>query len=158
MTSVFPWQNSQPLICFILYSKMKFACYSNSRCFLTSQFCIPVLLTGNLPGVEKVSRDVPKFLSMKVILNDISYPQCYKTQEIASLPQQSWFQPQFLHFSSANTLDSLRYIIICLLFLSPCLFLPQFFFLFCLLPTETDVGGGGSITRYPSPQDISTAF
>ena len=30
----------QPLPCFILYSKVKFACYS--RCFLTSYFCIPV--------------------------------------------------------------------------------------------------------------------
>ena len=30
----------QPLPCFILYSKAKFACYS--RCFLTSYFCIPV--------------------------------------------------------------------------------------------------------------------
>ena len=28
MTSVFSWQNSLPLICFILYSKAKFACYS----------------------------------------------------------------------------------------------------------------------------------
>jgi len=28
------------LLCFILYSKAKFACYS--RCFLTSYFCIPV--------------------------------------------------------------------------------------------------------------------
>ena len=41
MTSAFSWQNSyQPLPCFILYSKAKFACYS--RCFLTSYFCIPV--------------------------------------------------------------------------------------------------------------------
>ena len=40
MTSVFSWQNSQLLPCFILYSKAKFACYS--RCFLTSYFCIPV--------------------------------------------------------------------------------------------------------------------
>ena len=31
---------NQPLPCFILYSKAKFACYS--RCFLTSYFCIPV--------------------------------------------------------------------------------------------------------------------
>ena len=30
----------QPLPCFILYSKAKFACYS--KCFLTSYFCIPV--------------------------------------------------------------------------------------------------------------------
>ena len=30
----------EPLPCFILYSKAKFACYS--RCFLTSSFCIPV--------------------------------------------------------------------------------------------------------------------
>ena len=30
----------QPLPCFILYSKAKFACYS--RCFLTSYFCIPI--------------------------------------------------------------------------------------------------------------------
>ena len=30
----------QPLPCFILYSKARFACYS--RCFLTSCFCIPV--------------------------------------------------------------------------------------------------------------------
>ena len=33
----------QPLSCFILYSKAKFACYS--RCFLTSYFCIPVPYT-----------------------------------------------------------------------------------------------------------------
>ena len=40
MTSAFFWQNSyQPLSCFILYSKAKFACYS--RCFWTSYFCIP---------------------------------------------------------------------------------------------------------------------
>ena len=30
----------QPLPCFILYAKAKFAC--QSRCFLTSYFCIPV--------------------------------------------------------------------------------------------------------------------
>ena len=30
----------QPLPCFILYSKAKFACFY--RCFLTSYFCIPV--------------------------------------------------------------------------------------------------------------------
>ena len=30
----------EPLLCFILYSKAKFTCYS--RCFLTSYFCIPV--------------------------------------------------------------------------------------------------------------------
>ena len=30
----------EPLTCFILYPKAKFACYS--RCFLTSYFCIPV--------------------------------------------------------------------------------------------------------------------
>ena len=30
----------QPLPCFILYSKAKFACYS--RCFMTSYICIPV--------------------------------------------------------------------------------------------------------------------
>ena len=40
MTSVFSWQNYQPLPCFILYSKAKFSGYS--RCFLTSYFCIPV--------------------------------------------------------------------------------------------------------------------
>ena len=40
MTNAFSWQNYQPLPCFILYSKAKFACYS--RCFLTSYFCIPV--------------------------------------------------------------------------------------------------------------------
>ena len=41
MTSVFSWQNSnQPLLCFVLYSKAKFACYS--RYLLTSYFCIPV--------------------------------------------------------------------------------------------------------------------
>ena len=41
MTSVFSWQNSiTPAVCFIPYSKAKFACYS--RCFLTSYFCIPV--------------------------------------------------------------------------------------------------------------------
>ena len=34
----------QPLPCFILYSKAKFACYS--RCFLTSYF----LLVPPLPG------------------------------------------------------------------------------------------------------------
>ena len=42
MTSAFSWQNSEPLPCFILYSKAKFACYS--RCFLTSYFCILLLL------------------------------------------------------------------------------------------------------------------
>ena len=43
MMSVFSLQNSsvcQPLPCFILYSKTKFACYS--RYLLTSYFCIPV--------------------------------------------------------------------------------------------------------------------
>ena len=30
----------EPLHCFILYSKAKFACYS--RCFFTSYFCVPV--------------------------------------------------------------------------------------------------------------------
>ena len=39
MTSAFSWQNSVSL-CFILYSKAKFACYSG--CFLTSYFCSPV--------------------------------------------------------------------------------------------------------------------
>ena len=37
MISAFSCQNS--LICFTLYSKAKFACYS--RCFFTSYFCIP---------------------------------------------------------------------------------------------------------------------
>ena len=41
MTSVFSWQNCQPLPCFILYSKAKLACYS--RYLLTSSFCISVL-------------------------------------------------------------------------------------------------------------------
>ena len=41
MISAFSWQNYQPLPCFNLYSKAKFACYS--RCFLTSYFCILVL-------------------------------------------------------------------------------------------------------------------
>ena len=36
MTSPFSWQNSISLSCFILYSKVKSACYS--RCFLTSYF------------------------------------------------------------------------------------------------------------------------
>ena len=40
MTSVFSWQNYQPLPCFILYSKAKFSCYS--RYLLASYFCIPV--------------------------------------------------------------------------------------------------------------------
>ena len=40
MPSAFSWQNCQPLPCFILYSKAKFACYS--RYFLISYFCIPV--------------------------------------------------------------------------------------------------------------------
>ena len=41
MTSAFSWQNSYyPLLCCILYSNAKFACYS--KCFLTSYFCIPV--------------------------------------------------------------------------------------------------------------------
>ena len=40
MTSVFCYQYSQPLPCFIVYSKAKFACYS--RYFLTSYFYIPV--------------------------------------------------------------------------------------------------------------------
>ena len=39
MTSEFSWQNSVSL-CFILYSKAKFACYFRS--VLTSYFCIPV--------------------------------------------------------------------------------------------------------------------
>ena len=38
MTSAFSWQLYQPLPCFILYSKAKSAC--QSRCFLTSYFCI----------------------------------------------------------------------------------------------------------------------
>ena len=38
MTSAFSQQNCQPLPCFILYSKAKFACYS--RYILTSYFCI----------------------------------------------------------------------------------------------------------------------
>ena len=40
MTSVFSWQNCQPLPCFILYSKAKLACYS--RYLLTSVCCIPI--------------------------------------------------------------------------------------------------------------------
>ena len=40
MTSAFSWQKSISL-CFIVYSKAKFACYS--RYFLTFYFCIPVL-------------------------------------------------------------------------------------------------------------------
>ena len=41
MTCAFSWQNfCQPLSCFILYSKAKFACYS--KYLLTSYFCIPV--------------------------------------------------------------------------------------------------------------------
>ena len=40
MISMFSWQNSQPLPCFILHFKVKLACYS--RCLLTSYFCIPV--------------------------------------------------------------------------------------------------------------------
>ena len=41
MTSAFSWQNSyQPLPCFILYAKAKFACYSSY--LFTSYFCIPV--------------------------------------------------------------------------------------------------------------------
>ena len=41
MTSSFSWQNcNQPLSCFILYSKAKFASYA--RYFLISYFCIPV--------------------------------------------------------------------------------------------------------------------
>ena len=39
MISAFSWQNYEPLPCFILYSKAKFACYS--RYLLTSYFCIP---------------------------------------------------------------------------------------------------------------------
>ena len=39
MTSAFSQQNCQPLTCFILYSKTKFACYS--RYLLTSYLCIP---------------------------------------------------------------------------------------------------------------------
>ena len=39
-TSAFSWQNCQPLPCFLLYSKAKFACYS--RYLLTSYICIPV--------------------------------------------------------------------------------------------------------------------
>ena len=40
MTSAFSWQNCQPLPCFILYSKVKLACYS--RYLLTAYFRIPV--------------------------------------------------------------------------------------------------------------------
>ena len=40
MTSAFLAKLYQPLTCFILYSKAKFACYS--RHLLTSLFCIPV--------------------------------------------------------------------------------------------------------------------
>ena len=40
MTSAFALKLYQPLPCFILYSKTKFACYS--RCLLTSYFCILV--------------------------------------------------------------------------------------------------------------------
>ena len=40
MTSAFSCQNCQHLLCFILYSKAKLACYS--RYLLTSYFCIPV--------------------------------------------------------------------------------------------------------------------
>ena len=41
MTSALSWQNSYQLLsCFILHSKVKFACYS--RYFLTLYFCIPV--------------------------------------------------------------------------------------------------------------------
>ena len=45
MTSVFSWQNCQPLTYFVLYFKAKFACYS--RYLLTSYFCTPV------PYIEK---------------------------------------------------------------------------------------------------------
>ena len=48
MTSAFSWQNfCQPLPCFILYCKAKFACYS--RCFLTSYFCIHTVEQNLLP-------------------------------------------------------------------------------------------------------------
>ena len=41
MTSVFSWQNSsQPLFCFILYSKVKLVCYF--KYLLTSYFCIAI--------------------------------------------------------------------------------------------------------------------
>ena len=40
MTSVFSWQNFQPLPCFILYLKAKLGCYSSY--LLTSYFCILV--------------------------------------------------------------------------------------------------------------------
>ena len=40
MASAFSWLNYEPLPCFVLYSRAKFACYS--RCFLNSYFCIPV--------------------------------------------------------------------------------------------------------------------
>ena len=40
MTSVFSWQNCQPLPCFILYSKAIHACYT--RYLLTSYFCTAV--------------------------------------------------------------------------------------------------------------------
>ena len=41
MTSAFSWQNSVlAFVCFILYTKVKFSCYS--RYLLTSYFCIPV--------------------------------------------------------------------------------------------------------------------
>ena len=48
MTSAFSWQNfCQPLPCFILYCKAKFACYS--RCFLTSYFSIHTVDQNLLP-------------------------------------------------------------------------------------------------------------
>ena len=40
MTTAFSWQNCYPLPCFILYSKVRFACYS--RYLLISYFCIPI--------------------------------------------------------------------------------------------------------------------
>ena len=57
-----------PLPCFILYSKAKFACYSNY--FLTSYFCIPVNLTsGNLisgsSAFSKSSLNIWKFKFLK---------------------------------------------------------------------------------------------
>ena len=39
MMRAFSWQNCQPLPCFILYCKAKFACYS--KYLLISYFCIP---------------------------------------------------------------------------------------------------------------------
>ena len=54
MISAFSWQNYEPLPCFILYSKAKFACYSSY--LLTSYFCIPISYNEKASFLDDSSR------------------------------------------------------------------------------------------------------